>query len=65
MIGPAILGVVSDRIFPGENGIRDAMLLVCSVFGASAIALLRIGRGPYTRTFERAERESRIVDQSM
>lgn len=62
-IGPAILGLVSDNVFPGANGIRDAMLLVCTVFGTSAIALLWIGRNPYTRTFERAEAEALAAER--
>ncbi|MFM7066218.1 MAG: MFS transporter [Gammaproteobacteria bacterium] len=48
-VGPSIIGMLNDDAFPGADGIRYSMLVMCGVFGLGGVLMLAAAKGRFAR----------------
>lgn len=51
--GPLLLGVLNDKIFTGETGVRYSLMTLTLVAQVGAMALLYLGLAPFRQSVER------------
>lgn len=58
-LGPVVVALVSERLFPGANGLGQAMMGVVCLVAPIALAVLFLARKSFAKSMQAAEEEER------
>ena len=60
-LGPYLVGMLMDNVFPGVRGVMPSLALVCAFGGLAGIVILFYGRTAYVAAVQRARSWGEIV----